>query len=61
MYAKHFFKMLLGLILMAVIGIGGLLLADHYSKAGQTTGLPSITTSVKTAPGVFGVKTAPKK
>jgi hypothetical protein len=36
MYVKHFFKMLLGLVLMAAIGIGGLMLADHYStKAGN--------------------------
>lgn len=36
MYAKHFFKMLLGLVLMAAIGIGGLVLADHYSKTGAS-------------------------
>ena len=35
MYAKHFFKMLFGLILMGAIGVGGLVLANHYSK-GQT-------------------------
>ena len=32
MYVRHFFKMLFGLILMGLIGIGGLVLANHYSK-----------------------------
>lgn len=32
MYVKHFLKMLLGLILMAIIGVGGLVLLNHYSK-----------------------------
>lgn len=32
MYVRHFFKMLLGLILMGALGAGGLVLANHYSK-----------------------------
>ncbi len=37
MYVRHFLKMLLGLILMAVIGIGGLVAANYYSKKGTPT------------------------
>jgi hypothetical protein len=29
MYAKHFFKMLLGLIGMAILGIAGLVIVNH--------------------------------
>ena len=55
MYARHFLKMLLGLVGMAVIGIGGLLVANHYSKgdtASVTTVAPAVktTTTGKTAP-----------
>ncbi len=32
MYVKHFLKMFFGLILMAAIGVGGLVLLNHYSK-----------------------------
>ncbi len=38
MYVKHFLKMLFGLILMAVIGIGGLFVANYYSgQSGNPT------------------------
>jgi hypothetical protein len=33
MYVRHFFKMLLGLVCMAVIGVAGLAVANYYSKA----------------------------
>lgn len=36
MYVKHFLKMLLGLVLMAVIGIGGLFVANYYSGQSGT-------------------------
>ena len=32
MYAKHFFKMLLLLSGMAIIGIAGLLISNHYAQ-----------------------------
>lgn len=41
MDVKHFFKMLLWLVFMAGIGIGGLVLANHYSKAGTSAPLTS--------------------
>lgn len=41
MDVKHFLKMLLGLVCMAAIGIGGLVLANHYSKTGTATSLTS--------------------
>jgi hypothetical protein len=37
MYVRHFIKMFLWLIVMAGIGIGGLVLANHYSKTSATT------------------------
>ncbi len=43
MYAKHFFKMLLALFGMAVIGVCGLVLANHYSKTGVSTTVQSST------------------
>lgn len=36
MYVKHFFKMLLGLIVMALIGVAGLLIINHYSKSSDS-------------------------
>ena len=33
MYARHFLKMLFGLILMAVIGMGGLFLLNKYTPS----------------------------
>lgn len=33
MLTKHFFKMLLGLIAMAILGIVSLILINHYHKA----------------------------
>ena len=30
MYFKHFLKMLAGLVLMLVIGLGGLIAANHF-------------------------------
>jgi hypothetical protein len=32
MIGKHFFKMLIGLILMGMIGLAGLFLIEKYSK-----------------------------
>lgn len=32
MYTRHFIKMLLWLAFMAIIGVGGLVLANYYSK-----------------------------
>ena len=32
-YVRHFLKMFFWLIVMAAIGIGGLVLANYYSKA----------------------------
>ena len=46
MYAKHFFKMLLGLFLMGAIGITGLALVDYYSKNSMT---PSTSTTTPSA------------
>ena len=37
MYTKHFFKMLIGLALMAAIGIAGLVIANYYSKNQSNT------------------------
>ncbi len=34
---KHFFKMLFGLILMALLGIGGLILLNNYTKNTAST------------------------
>ena len=34
MYARHFFKMLLGLLGMALIGVVGLAISDYYSQHG---------------------------
>ena len=47
MYVKHFLKMLLGLILMAAIGIGGLFLADYYSKKTGGTDSGNVLNSLK--------------
>lgn len=47
MYVRHFFKMLLGLLFMAVLGIGGLLILNYYSGKAA---------AVK--PAVDGTKTA---
>lgn len=32
MLGKHFFKMLIGLVLMGMIGLAGLFLIENYSK-----------------------------
>ena len=37
MYARHFLKMFIWLLVMAAIGIGGLVLANYYSKGSVTT------------------------
>ena len=42
MYVRHFIKMLVWLVVMAGIGIGGLVLANYYSK-------DSVSTSASTA------------
>lgn len=37
MYVRHFLKMLFWLVVMAGVGIGGLVLANYYSKTPTTT------------------------
>ena len=37
MYVRHFIKMFVWLLVMASIGIGGLVLANYYSKGSVTT------------------------
>ena len=37
MYVRHFIKMFVWLIVMAAIGIGGLVLANYYSKGSVST------------------------
>jgi hypothetical protein len=33
MYFKHFLKMLIGLVVMLAIGMGGLLVVNHFAGA----------------------------
>lgn len=37
MDGNHFIKMLFGLIFMAIIGVGGLLVLNHYARTPGTT------------------------
>ncbi len=39
MYARHFIKMLLGLAVMAVIGLGFLVIVNRYSNRAPLTGI----------------------
>jgi hypothetical protein len=50
MYVRHFLKMLLLLVVMGGIGIGGLALANYYSKSAAPAGnstLPADSGTVK--------------
>ena len=47
MYAKHFLKMLLALFGMAIIGVCGLVLANHYAKAGGSANTIQSSTAIE--------------
>jgi ABC-type proline/glycine betaine transport system permease subunit len=58
MYAKHFLKMLLGLLVMAILGVAGLVLVNYYSKTGETPqeAIKSIGTIPTVAGGTISTK-----
>ena len=45
MYTRHFLKMFLWLIVMGLLGIAGLVIANHYSKTGKSVFSPSSSTT----------------
>lgn len=45
MYAKHFIFMLLGLVLMAAIGLGFLVVVNHYNNRPPLAGITDTSTA----------------
>ena len=48
MYAKHFIGMLIGLIVMALIGLGFLVMTNHYSNRDPLAGITPSVSNTKT-------------